>query len=400
MPTKTIALGGWSGVDNVHSPDARTFQPPGELEKRLAALVAASDVDLDDDGWPSSRKALATDTALTAGLGGCSIDGRMFFQNGSTLYERTSSDTALITGLTTRAMLAEHWGNVYVTDGTRHWEIDGQTVRDWGLPVPTVTLSPGTGNLDAGAYLVQVSFVDAQGNEGGTSDIASATLTSATGVVVEITGASPAVAAVNVYVSRRDQKQTSWLATVSLGSFPYLIQTDDTTAADPPKTEQMTGPISNAAGLFSFRAFLLMWRDNAVFRSEAAEPHLFHGDDFMQFNANVTACEGLAGGMWIGTENGLWFVQGDDPDKWIPVRKTFSAVARGSKQLQGSKIPKVQTDERVALFVTASELVACTADGRNIHLTDGVYKFDANQRASIDYNESGDLRQIFIGLVS
>jgi hypothetical protein len=162
----------------------------------------------------------------------------------------------------------------------------------------------------------------------------------------------------------------------------------------------MTGPVGNVAGVFSFRAFLMLWRDNVVFRSESAEPHLFHGDNFMQFGATVTACEGVAGGMWIGTEAGLWFVQGDDPDKWIPVRKTFSAVALGSKQIQGSKIPKVQTDERVALFVTASGFVACTADGRDIHLTDGVYKFDASQRASIDYNEDGNLRQILIGLVN
>ena len=50
MPAKPVSLGPWSGIDNVHSPDARTFQPPGDQERRLAALVSAMDVDLDDDG--------------------------------------------------------------------------------------------------------------------------------------------------------------------------------------------------------------------------------------------------------------------------------------------------------------------------------------------------------------
>lgn len=388
------------GIDNVHAVDARTFQPPGHQEKRLAALVAATDVDLNNDGWVSSRNALEVDTALTTGIGGWSVAGRMFYQDGGTLYERTTTDTALITGLRARAMLTEHWGKVYITDGTTHWELDGQTMRDWGLPVPTLSLSPGSGSLVAGTYLVQAAFVDAQGNEGGTSDVASAGLTDATAIVVDVAGASPTVASVNLYVSRKDQRHTSWLATVPLGRFPYTIQTDDTTAADPPKTEQMMGPISSAAGLFSFRAFLLMWRDSYVFRSEAAEPHLFHGDDFMQFGATVTACEGVAGGMWIGTTKGLWWVQGEDPSQWVPVRKTFNAVARGSKKIQGWKIPRLQTDEMTALFIDTSGLVAGTADGRDVHLTDGVYTLDPTLRASIAYAERGDLRQLLVGMVS
>ena len=399
MSIKPVSLGPWSGVDNVHSPDASTFQPPGELEKRLAALVAAPDVDIDDDGWPASRLPATTDTVLVSGRGGWSVGGRTFFQDGNTLYERLETDTALITGLSARAMLAEHWGRTYVTDGVQHWELDGQTVRDWGLPVPVLTLYPGNGALTAGTYLVQAAFVDAQGNEGGTSDIASASLTSATGIVVELAGASPRVVGVNLYVSRRDQKQTSWLATVQLGSFPYQITMDDVTAADPPKTEQMTGPISEAAGLFSFRAFLLMWRDSYVFRSEAAEPHLFHGDNMMQFGATVTSCEGVAGGMWIGTAKGLWWVQGDDPDKWVPIRKTFDAVSRGSTRIQGQKMARLQTDDLVALFVTESGLVAGLPNGNVLALTDGVYTFNPAQRASIAYAERDNLRQLFVGMV-
>lgn len=400
MSIKSINLGPWSGINNVQDADALTFQPPGELEKRRSALVAATNVDIDDEGCPASRLPIAIETVLVSGIGGWSVRGRTFFQEGSTLYERLGTDTALISGLSSRAMLAEHWGKIYVTDGIRHWELDDQMVRGWGLPVPTLTLSPGSGTLTAGTYLVQATFVDAQGNEGGTSDIASASLTSATGIVVGVLGATPQVVSVNLYMSRRDQKQTSWLATVSLGSFPYQITMDDVTAADPPKTEQMTGPISDAAGLFSFRAFLLMWRDSYVFRSEAAEPHLFHGDNMMQFGATVTACEGVTGGMWIGTSKGLWWVQGDDPDKWIPVRKTFDAVSRGSTRIQGQKMARLQTDDLVALFVTESGLVAGLPSGNVVALTDGVYTFDPTQRVSIAYAERSNLRQLFVGVVN
>lgn len=403
--SKPISVGPFAGIDNVHAADAATFQIIGELEKRRMALVAATDVDLDDDGWPSSRAPTVVVSALSAGLGGWSVGGRFFYQDGDTLYERTTTATSLLTGLNGRAMLCEHWGRIFVTDGAHHWEIDDTTVRTWGLPVPTVTLGAATGNLVPGTYLVQVSFSDARGNEGGTSDIASATLTTATGIEVTVGGLSPDCAVANIYVSRRDQKHTSFLTTVALGDLPYTIQHDDVSIADPPKTLQMTGPVEGAAGVFSFRAFLLMWRDGVVFRSEAAEPHLFHGENLMQFGGTVTACEGTAGegvsgGMWIGTDRGLWWVQGEDPDKWIPVRKTFDPVARGSSKIQGQKVPRLQTDELVAQFVTSSGFVVGTASGQAVHLTDGVYRFDASSRASFAYSERDPLRQIMINLVN
>lgn len=399
MANPPRSIGPFSGVNNVHKPDSGTFQLPGELERRLPALVAATDVDLDDDGWPASRLSTASVQVLINGLGGWEVGNRIFFQDGDSLYEGVTKGAALITGLRRRVSICEHWGLIFVTDGTNHYEIDGSTVRVWGLPVPEIELSPAGGSLVPGTYFVQATFIDARGNEGGTSDIASAMLSASTGILVSVSGQSQECVAANVYVSRRNQKTTSYLVTVALDEFPYTIQHDDVTAADPPKTLQMTGPINDAAGIFSFRAFMLMWRDGVVFRSEAAEPHLMHGARFMQFGSDIRACEGMAGGMWIGTETGLWWVQGEDPSKWVPTRKTLAAVTRGSKQVQGLEIPKLQSDDKVALFVTADGLVAGTSDGRIVPITYGVYKFDAAQRATITYSYRDNLKQVVISLV-
>lgn len=405
---KTVKIGPFSGINNVQSSSASAFQVS---EGKSIAVVAANDVDLNDDGWPTNRLPIAIDTTIITPLGGWDIAGRMFYQAADRLYERTTTDIVLISGLVSRVSICEHWGLIFVTDGTNHWEIDGTTVRVWGLPIPEIVLSPATGNLVAGQYLVQCAFIDARGNEGGTSDTELVTLTSATGILVSISNQSPEVVGVNIYVSRRDQKQTSYLTTVALGNLPYTIINVDTTIADPPKTLQMTGPITSAAGIFSFRAFILMWRDGVVFRSESAEPHLFHGDNFMQFGSDVRACEGvtgknITGGMWIGTDNGLWWIQGEDPSSWLPIRKTFSSVLRGSIRIQGNKIKNLETDDLVALFATKSGLVAGMPDGTALHLTDGIYTFPSHARASFAYVEkadplhtTNDLRQILIGLV-
>lgn len=395
-----ISLGPWMGIDNVHLPDAGVFQPRGELEKRLPALSQAVDVDLDDDGWPSTRLPAAAVEVLGQGIGGWEVDERFFIQDGTSLYEVTDTKTLLLSGLAGRALLCGHWGKIYITDGVQCWILNGEIVEAWGLPTPELTLSPAAGQLVTGTYAVQCAFVDAQGNEGGVSDFEVVTLSAATGIQVSLSGDSPLCAGANIYVSQRDQKQTTYFATAPIGAFPYTIQTASNTKADPPKTAQMSGPILGASGLFSFRAFLLMWRDGVVFRSEAAEPHLFHGENFMQFGATIQACEGVAGGMWIGTTKGLWWVQGEDPAGWIPVQKTFDAVARGSKKLQGRKLPRTGTDGLVALFVTASGLVVGMPDGTVLHLTDGVYAFDTATRVSFAYVERNNLRQIITNLVN
>jgi hypothetical protein len=395
--SEPVKIPGFSGINNVQDALAGVFQVSAQPNAPRPALVAATDVDLDDDGWVSSRKPLAVVDTLTAGHGGWSANAGLLVQDGGNLL---SGVTAVVSGLGDRVLLCDHWGRVYVTDGSKHYEIDDVTATNWGLPVPTVSLSPGIGNLDSGMYLVQATFVDAAGNEGGTSRIQTATLTTATGISMSITGVNASVRYANVYCSLPEQQLTTFVATIPIGAFPYTIRDVSATLADPPKTEQMTGPISNADGIFSFRAFLMMWRDNVVFRSEGMEPHLFHGDNIMQFGSNVTACEGLLSGMWIGTEGGLWWVSGDDPEKWIPTRKTSRKVAVGSMQIDGEKIPKLQTSDRVALFIIDQWLVAGLSDGRVVGITDNIYRFGDVGRAGFCLSESGNTKQLLIGVIN
>jgi hypothetical protein len=87
VSTKPINIGPFSGLDNVHSPDARTFQPPGEMEKRLPALVAASDVDLDEDGWPASRPGVSEVLEPTAALRGFSALGMLLIHDDDAILQ-------------------------------------------------------------------------------------------------------------------------------------------------------------------------------------------------------------------------------------------------------------------------------------------------------------------------
>lgn len=385
------------GMNNVLHGTHQVFQVRQTANGAAPPLAVKSivDFDLDSDGMLSARPGVVQ-YPMSYPLGLWSVAGRLFKQSGDVLYE---GDTLLVQGLVGRVSIAEHWGYVYLTDGLRSYWLDSETVRPWGLPVPTVTLTAATGALAAGRYLVQVSFSDALGNEGGASAVASIVLATAGGFQVNVAGARPGATHANIYVGEAEQKHTSFLCQVALSALPYTVTSVRVSVADPPKTEQMIGPIVGAEGLFSFRAFLLMWRGQAVFRSEGAEPQLFHPYSIMQFPDQVKACAGVAGGLWIGTARGLWWVQGEDPSGWIPVQRSTQMVAWNAGLIDAAKIPKLQMQGTVALFATTRGLVVGTADGQLIELTDQ-YHFDLtdDSRASFAFVERDGLQQLVVAI--
>ena len=396
-------IGPWSGINNVLEPHAPPFQPGGES---IPALVSARNVDINDHGWPRSRKFLLDEVLVPGALGLWSVAGRLFWQGGATLYERRTGDVPVLTGLARRVSIAEHWGRLYVTDGVNHFEIDGEEVRNWGLPVPALSsLAQTSGDLYApGRYAVRAAFVDARGNEGGVSPPSEIVLTGGIeaqparigGISLTVSGASAAVVGVNLYVSEADQPTESFADYFDIGD-PVEV-TGLSTVSDPPRTDRMRGPIAGADGIFSFRAFLLMWRGAVVFRSEAAEPHLFDAVNLMQFPAPVVAAEGVETGMWIATERGLWWVSGESPESWVPSRKLDSTFYPGSICLPGSRFPRLQTGGQVVLFASDRGLVAGLPSGDAVELTAKTYHFTPGSRFDFCYVERDNLSQLLVNV--
>ena len=396
MSGKSTPKGGFpEGIDTFHSELHAVFQ--GSRQK-LPRLVSASDIDLDGEGWFKSRPAAEQVQSFSLAQGMWNIDDRLFIQRGGTLYE---DDVEIIAGLSDRISICEHWGKIYLTDGSNHWVIDDSSVRRWGLPVPNISVATASGGLESGTYLVQAAFVDAQGSYGGVSDIEAITIIS--GIRVSVDNVPDTASYLDIYMSPVNQEETTFTAQVKVANLPYTIQDEPTTRGDPPVTAQMTGPISGAAGIFSFRGFLMMWRDNVVFRSEAAEPELFHGENIMQFAGTVTACEGMKPGMWIGTSRGLYWVAGEDPTNWVPDRRTNKPVKKGSAKLDGSEFPEAKTDEPVAFFSADEGLFLGTSDGRLVPLTERKYSIMDGDRVSIAFNERSSgghkIQQVIVGVI-
>lgn len=396
-----VRLGPWPlGVDNVHPADHAVFQAGMDVPARL---VAATNLDLDDSGRARRRPGVAVVEALdgVSPVGALEVSGRVFVQGSDGVLLEVSGGVAAarLSGLVARATLCAHAGLIYGSDGTTHFELDGTTARTWGLPVPAITLASTAGTLPAGTYLVQASYSDARGNEGGVSDLASITLTTAgaINVALSVSASTTGATHLNVYAGEVSQPETTFVAKVALAALPYKIAAA-VTAADPPKTAAMAGPPAGLVGLVSHRAYLMAWRDNVLFRSEPQEPHLFDPEAFFPLERTVRAAESVAGGLWVATSGGICWIAGESPENWVPVWKSRDASAAGSMLIRGSLIPKLQTSDLVALFATEAGLVAGLPGGSLAHLTEGRYRFDPGARVSMAYVERDDLRQILIAI--
>jgi hypothetical protein len=400
MAAKPWPLGTFAGVDNYHDEHDAVFQGGvGQNGPISARVLEATDLDIDDAGKLFRRSSFGLLTALTDPLGTWSVGGREFVQNGSTLYELQGGVLiSLVSGLQQRVVLTYHGDRIYLSDGVSHWSILGQEAARWGVPIPSLIVSATSGDLAPGRYVVQATYSDASGNEGGASALY--TVDNATGVRVHaINARDPAIAGINLYISGLRQKVPTYHSTHLVSDLPVALTTVPPSRGDAAKAELIAGPISNATCMFSWRAFLLMARGAYVFRSEAHEPHLFDPACFMPFGATVRASGAVKDGMWIGTAQGLFWVTGENPEQWIPLRKFTSPVAYGTLECDGKLFPKLQTTDRVCVFITHAGVVIAMPGGNVAHATEDSYEFDPDREYRLAVATRQSIKQLLITVI-
>jgi hypothetical protein len=411
VSTKPVSLGPWSGVDNIHSPDARTFQPPGELEKRLPALVTASDVDLDDDGWVASRPGAAAVLTPTAALRGFSALGLLLVHDEDKIVKVNLSatpvtTTTIVSGLAVDdpVQFLEHEGQVFWTTTSYAGRItDAGVAKNWGMLVPPAPgLAESGGSLTKGHYQVTATYVDGSGIESGAGVATKLITTGDASIAVYLTVNDPNATYIRVYATELDSDVFYHAVTVPV-SEPFAV-IDKTVELYPSlyqlRTHHMRGPIPGS-GLFALNRTLFTFRGHWAFPSNEYSQHVFDPmHEVLYVAAPIRAAAGVSGGFWLATERGLFFLRGDSLKNLTVTRKDYEYYARGSLILPGGKLPSLGTGDMVALFLNQNGPVACTSDGQMLQLTDGRYRVGSvvEKRASWAYVERDDLRQVMFAL--
>lgn len=165
----------------------------------------------------------------------------------------------------------------------------------------------------------------------------------------------------------------------------------------------MRGPVPGG-GVAVFRDVLLTWVENWLFPSSGISPHLFRsGHEAFQLPATIQAVAGIATGLWVATTQGLHWLAGDSPAALVRAQRDDRPYAQGSLVLAGSRIPRLETADLVALFVSDVGLVAGLPSGQAVPLTPDQLVLDdiTNQYASLAYRETTDgIHQVLFSLES
>ena len=389
---------GWAGVNNTEAdPWAPGWrQRDGQQGTALAALREAREVMALDSGALRRRPGVALEQAMVEPRVLAEVGGRRLRQDGPVL---SLDGVVLLEDLSAAVVAEAHAGRLFLTDNTGHWEVDAEGyLKPWGLPVPGVSLSEGSGGLAAGRYLVRVAAMDGHGNEGGASDLVGIEVADGAALVVSVSGVDAGhVWGVSVYVSPVNADEPTFVTALPVSEFPYTYLGARVTDGDPPTTALMTGPPAGIKGLVSFRAFLLAWRDGVAFRSEAHEPHLFHAEAIMQLPGVWRCVVALDGGLWIGTDRGLWWVLcGEDPRGWVPVLKHPGAVL-GGRAVPAGAVGSGQGENRVALLVVDRYLYQGGPEGGLARLNDAYRVPEGLASAEVVLHEDlSGLRQIVV----
>lgn len=405
MAANPLSLGPWRGIDNVHAPDAQTFQIPGERERRIASLVTATDVDLDDDGWPKTRKPATDLITLTSGLRGVSFGGAMILQDAGELVQfdtDTEATSTLVSGLVPEsAALCAHAGQLFWSDGVKLGRLDADlTPLNWGMDIcPTPTLTAVYGNLEPGEYLVAGEYIDASGVVHASDTAGSITLASTGGIQVSLASLDPDAEYVRLYLAGPNDDVLYLLGDVPLNYFPYTINSlpqEDTTCwtigLSPPQPCDF---------IFSYGDRLMLVEDQWIYPSVGTAHHLYDiGTTTIARPETILAAGGLVDGFWTVSARGAYWASGDQIGDWrTQDRREKAKFCAGSLLINTADVPALGIDPSPAvLFWCNWSLAVGLPGGTMIFPTRSSYNMDVTGKTArfTLHDDGSDLKQLIV----
>ena len=269
-------------------------------------------------------------------------------------------------------------GRTAFSNGSIAGLTDGAMATSWGVPVPQSigALTPVVGELDAGEYRYQITYVRmSDGLEGGAA-ISHPVAVPDGGVL--LTGL-PSIDGhkINVYLTGANG-DNAYLAGSTAGStFSYLGKNDALVL--PCKTGNLAPPPVCTVMAF-WRGRVLMAVGNVLYASlpnqwELCDPRR----DFKQFSASITLIQPVDDGVYVGTSDELAFLSGDRFDN-LAYRQVIrgrvvlgsGVVVRGERVKQGAGMGQ----GAAMLCLADRHIVAGFNGGGIIRMTEGRYAVD------------------------
>lgn len=282
------------------------------------------------------------------------------------------STTAVRTGLAPgrRVTYAEVADKVFYSNGYVNGCIVAGTDRPWGVEVPNppTATTVSNGPLNAGTYAIKITAVDVYGEEGGASRLVTHTVSQGQGIVLTLPVATNAATSTfNIYVSSMDDDQLYLMASAE----------PETTVAVAPQhrsfpleTDQM-GPMPVGTVLGAANGRVAVASGSAVWFSEP----LAYGRtrltrDYLGFEHEVVDGASVDGGWFVGTEAGVYFVSGRNPETAELVTASMALPVRGTfRNVDAAILGDSDASGKAAVWLSSKGFMVGFADGSVKELT-------------------------------
>lgn len=311
------------GMVNVQSP----YKIPAD------ALAAATNVDINDEGYIQRRQGYVQ---IRAGVAHSlySQGATALYGEGSTIRQLNSDETTteIVTGLSGADIAFETVNrDVYWANGTQSGKIVSGVNQAWGIPagpIPAVAYS-AVGVLPAAKYQVALTYMLADGEEGGSYQSSQITLAAAGGISVALPLVVPSgVTHYNIYCTMPNGEIEYLVGTASAAAGAYAI----TTLATASRTLETQGmdafPPCTELQYFKGRMYGAYGRQLVFSPPMRYRLHRYSRDFFM-LPSPVRMIAATNTGLYVSDETATYWLDGTDPEQMTLVDLfPYPAIAR------------------------------------------------------------------------
>lgn len=376
-----------------------------------AFVRSAVNVDIDGVGQFSRRNG---STLAIAGVDCHSLwsdisDTLAFYVDGTTLYQIVNGiPVAIATGLTPHANMSFDFanGNVYWANGVQTGRVNALVNHSWGLPLPVTQFSvapvANAGTLQSGTYRFYYVYTTTDGQESGSSDVQTVTLSSSassplptgpnrnadTGTsAIQFTGL-PTVAPVSdvvgvtIYWTPPGSEIFYRMAAVGFAG-SYLLAA--AAALDMQGRTLGLAPMPAGSIVRFYNSRLISVSGNVLFYSKAYALGLHNpADHFIQFPSPITLCMPVQNGVYVTADQTYW-LKGELAETELIPALPYGGVA-------GSDV--VALEENAVYWMSSRGMMKGDDDGNIKALTEANNAMSPAAFGASIHREQGGVRQL------
>jgi hypothetical protein len=276
---------------------------------------------------------------------------------------------------------ATYGGKTLVSDNTRIYDVSGTPFGTEPAGFFQASAAAGGGGLAAGTYTVGYAYVR-DGEEGALSYLSTVELAVEGAISVTILAGTTATQA-RVYRTNTD------------GDVLYAAELLDLPAvsvsvglAQLGRVCELHGTTAMPAGrIRGWRGRLLSAVGTTVYYSEALRPAIRKVTNFVRFPKHVTFMEPVAGGVFVGTSERMYFLDGEDPAKWV-LNVVDDTPPMGGN---GATVPASALDQELAGGTIDDSVIWLTKAGFVLGLPNGSVRRPQAENVVVDMAASGNL---------